>query len=207
MGFKTRAVAAWCMACVLAAAHAGVVDFGTHRVSAEARDVAQWVMDSMDAAGRPFAIVDKKDARLFVFDGAGRIVGSTPVLLGSTHGDHTVPGVGQRAQTGQVGPDERTTPAGRFASAPGRNIDGEAVVWVDYASALAIHRLRPGPARERRQARLASLSPRDNRASLGCVVVPVAFYEDVVQPLLGRVRGVVYVLPETVPVRDFFDAG
>ena len=43
---------------------------------------------------------------------------------------------------------------------------------------------------------------RDNRSTLGCVVVPVAFYLDVVEPLLGRSSGVVYVLPETGSVRD-----
>jgi len=36
------------------------------------------------------------------------------------------------------------------------------------------------------------------------VVVPVAFYDDVVSPLLGRQRGVVYVLPETRPVGEMF---
>jgi hypothetical protein len=34
--------------------------------------------------------------------------------------------------------------------------------------------------------------------SLGCVVVPVTFYADVVQPLLGRSRAVIYVLPEQI---------
>ena len=32
---------------------------------------------------------------------------------------------------------------GRFASAPGRNDKGEAIVWVDYDASFAIHRLRP----------------------------------------------------------------
>ncbi len=203
MGWKAGALAAWVLACSVSFAAAAGVDFNGHRASADTQDVARWVMATADAGGRPFAIVDKKAAQLFVFERDGRLVGSTPVLLGSTPGDHTVAGVGQRAQSGQVGPHERTTPAGRFASAPGHNIDGEAIVWVDYASALAIHRLRPGAGRQRRLARLASATPHDNRASLGCVVVPEAFYEKAVQPLLGRVRGVVYVLPETHSVRDF----
>jgi hypothetical protein len=32
----------------------------------------------------------------------------------------------------------------------------------------------------------------------------VAFYETVVEPLLGRRRGVVYVLPESGPVQAMF---
>ena len=71
------------------------------------------------------------------------------------------------------------------------------MVWVDYDAALALHRLRPGPAHERRTERLASALPAAHRISLGCIVVPVAFYESVVAPQLGRRRGVVYVLSET----------
>ena len=113
-----------------------------------------------------------------------------------TIGDHTVEGVGERAQQGRVGKHERTTPAGRFESWPGRNHTGEHVIWADFDSAFAIHRLRPGPQYQDRVRRLATPTPRDNRASLGCVVVPVAFYLQQVEPLLGRSRSVVYVLPE-----------
>jgi len=34
----------------------------------------------------------------------------------------------------------------------------------------------------------------------------VAFYEAVVGPTLGRIPGVVYVLPDDSPVHAFFDA-
>jgi hypothetical protein len=101
--------------------------------------------------------------------------------------------------------EEHTTLSGRFVSEPGRNLNGEPVVWVDYAAALAIHRLRPGPSYNRREVLLASSSPMDHQASLGCVVVPEAFFEKVVHPLLGRSRALVYVLPETRTVRDVFD--
>ena len=96
--------------------------------------------------------------------------------------------------------------AGRFASEPGRNDKGEEIVWIDYAAALAIHRLRPAPAQERRPARLASPTPDDNRISAGCIVVPVAFYDTVVAPTLGSGRGIVYVLPESRPVHHLFGA-
>ena len=164
--------------------------------SEAARQMMEWVLQSRDHGGRPYAVVDKKAARLYVFDRTGRLAGETEVLLGQTVGDFTVPGVGERAQTGSVGPDERTTPAGRFEAAAGRNNKGEHVVWVDYESAFAIHRLRPGRSLAARSAGLASATPDDNRMSLGCVVVPVAFYQTVVERVLGG-RSVVYVLPET----------
>lgn len=68
---------------------------------------------------------------------------------------------------------------------------------MDYAAKIAIHRLRPDPKGERRAQRLASPTIEDNRISLGCIVVPVAFYEKVIKPVLGKSRSVVYVLPET----------
>jgi hypothetical protein len=184
----------------------GKTDFGAQRASDDARFVADWVMDSADHRGMPFALVDKKGAHIYVFDSSGRLSGSAPVLLGQTIGDDSAPEVGAHTQAGEVPMPERTTPAGRYISRPGRNLDGEHVVWVDYAAALAIHRLRPGASFRSREARLASATPEDNRASLGCVVVPAAFYDQVVQPVMGRTRAVVYVLPETRPVHDVFGA-
>ena len=176
------------------------------RLTRDAAFLQQWVRESGDARGRPYAIVDKNAARIYVYDADGQLQGQSPALLGSTPGDHTVPGVGTRAQLGEVGLHERTTPAGRFESAPGRNDKGEHVVWVDYESAFAIHRLRPGFAFKARADRLSAAVARDMRVSWGCVVVPVAFYEQVVERVLGRSRSVVYVMPETRPLRSVFHA-
>lgn len=179
------------------------VIFASEPASKDARYAVQWVLGSNDHQGMPFVIVDKKSARIFMFDARGRILGASPTLLGLAPGDHSVPGIGARPLS-QILPDERTTPAGRFLSEPGRNLTGEDVVWFDYDAALAIHRVRPGSAQERRQHRLDTPEAADNRVSLGCVVVPVAFYESVIAPVLGRQRGVVYVLPETRPVAELF---
>lgn len=181
-------------------------DFGEHHASADARYVAHRVLESADHRGLPFVIVDKKEARIYVFEPGGRLSGASSALLGQTRGDYSAPDVGAHTQSGKVPLAERTTPSGRFVSEPGLNRGGEHVVWVDYAAAFAIHRLRPGASRPSREASLASATPGDNRMSLGCVVVPAAFYSRVVQPLLGRDRGVVYVLPEERPVHEMFDA-
>jgi hypothetical protein len=167
-----------------------------HAVSFEVRKVARWAFGTRDMQGRPFAVVDKKVARIFVFDADGRMQGSTSVLLGLAKGDDSTPGVG-RNPVSAIAPHERTTPSGRFESEPGRNDKGEAIVWVDYNAAVAIHRLRPTSENQRRPQRLASRTPLDNRISLGCIVVPEAFYDAVITPTLGTHRGVVYVLPET----------
>jgi hypothetical protein len=210
MGWTARlAAAALAMGLVLAPAIAGArgaADFGAEQPSADARLMAQWVIDSRDHRGKPFAIVDKKNAQIYVFNEGGRLTGASPVLLGQTVGDESAPDVGAHTDEGRVPLAERTTPAGRFVSEPGRNLHGEHVVWVDYESAFAIHRLRPGASRRDREARIASANASDKRASLGCVVVPETFYDRVVMQELGRGRAMVYVLPETRSMRDLLSA-
>lgn len=180
-------------------------DLAGEAASPEAQDVAHRVLRSGDHRGMPFAIVDKKDARLYLYSPRGRLLGATAVLLGMARGDHSVPGVGDLPPA-RIPPADRTTPAGRFMTEPGRNLDGEDVVWFDYHAGLAIHRVRANAAQQARLQRLESNSPEATRVSAGCIVVPVAFYESVVRPLLGQRRGVIYVLPETSAARDLFAA-
>src|SRR5688572_13993169 len=115
---------AWMAAAPLLTADAAA-DTWKVRVTREAGSVLEWVRESGDAGGKPYAVVDKRAARIYVFDAAGQIAGESPVLLGSALGDHTVPGVGEQAQTGHVPPEQRTTPAGRFEASPGINTSGE----------------------------------------------------------------------------------
>jgi hypothetical protein len=180
----------------LAAGAASAASFGTERVAPDIRDFVDGLIALRDQEGLPFAVIDKKRAQIHVFDAAGRLRGTSPVLLGQTRGDRSAPSVGEHTQSGHVPVAERTTPAGRFVAEPGRNLHGEHVVWVDYDAAFAIHRLRAGASAALRAARLASTSPDDKRLSLGCVIVPVKFYLDIVANLLGRGRSIVYVLPE-----------
>ena len=197
------AVLSLCVAVCEAAS--GGADFGVERASNDARYAANWVLESGDHQGQPFAIVDKRDARIYVFEPQGRVLGASPVLIGLALGDLSVPDIAQRTPSSLL-PAERTTPAGRFNTEPGHNDKGEDIVWVDYEASLAIHRLRPAPAFERRSERLSAQSAAEHRISFGCVVVPVEFYERIVAASLGKRRGVVYVLPETRPVSEMFGA-
>ena len=178
-------------------------DFQSHLASVDARRVADWVAASQDNQRLPFVILDKRDAKIFVFDASGRIIDASPVLLGAAPGDDSVVGIGKRPMD-QVRPEERTTPAGRFNSSPGRNASGEDVVWVDYDAAVSMHRVRPVDPKERRLERLASNDPTQRRISYGCINVPVAFYEQVLHAVMGKGSGVVYVLPETRALSEVF---
>jgi hypothetical protein len=138
-----------------------------------------------------------------VFEAAGRLRAASAALVGMARGDESAPGVGQIAPA-LIPVAMRTTPAGRFNTEPGRNLDGEDIVWFDYDAGLAIHRLRPN-ARQARQERIRSHKPEDHRVSAGCVVVPVEFYEQAIAPVLGHQPGVVYVLPDTRSIEDVFN--
>jgi hypothetical protein len=180
-----------------------LADFGTESPSPDARHLANWIADSRDNADTDFIIVDKHDARAYVFDAEARLRGASPVLLGAAVGDESVPDIGSRP-IAEVRPEERTTPAGRFLAERGRNLNGEDVVWVDYDAAVSMHRVRATKPSERRLERLATPTVDDNRISYGCINVPVDFYESHVRPLFVTRRALVYVLPETKSVQEVF---
>ena len=174
-------------------------------MSEDAQRLLQWIRRSGDHGGLPFIVIDKRQAHLWLFDADGSLRGHTPVLLGSARGDDSVPGIGERPMS-QIQAHERTTPAGRFVIEAGRNLSGEDIFWIDYDAAVSLHRVRAVNPQERRLERLASPTPADNRISYGCINVPVAFFEELVNPLLSSQRGVAYLLPETVPLDSLFGA-
>jgi len=173
--------------------------------SNEARHVADWVVHSSDNGHMPFVIVDKRDARVFVFDAAGQLIGSTQALLGLALGDDSPSGIGER-KLHKIRPDERTTPAGRFVASLGRNLRGEDILWVDYHSGVSMHRVKTNNPKERRLERLSTSTALDNRISYGCINVPVRFYEKIVSPTFTGTSGVDYVLPEIKQMREIFNA-
>ena len=166
----------------------------------DTQNMADWIVDSGDNDGLPFVIIDKIDARAFVFGADGRLRGAAPVLLGLAKGDNSVPGIGTR-KLANIRPEERTTPAGRFVAALGLNAKGKDVLWVDYSGALSLHRVIPVKVRLER---LATPTPLDNRISYGCINVPTKFYENIVSPAFTGTKGIVYILPEARSKKEIF---
>jgi len=162
-----------------------------------------WVIDTDDNHGLPFVIVDKKRAQVFIFDNQAKVLGVTTALLGLAKGDDSSPGIGNR-KLSDIRPEERTTPAGRFVAALGPSLDKESVLWVDYNTALALHRVPTADTKESRLQRLATASPRDKRITFGCINVPARFYDSVVYPTFTSTDGVVYILPEIKSVSEVF---
>jgi len=179
------------------------LDFGNVAASADVRRLGDWVVNRADNRGLPFVLIDKPRAQVFAFDAAGRLLGSAPALLGAARGDDSVPGIGERA-IADIKPSERITPAGRFVGRPGRNANGEDIVWVDYDAAVSMHRVRTTNPRERRAQRLASPGVDDNRISYGCINLPPAFYDGVISPLFSRGRAMVYLVPDRRTLAEVF---
>lgn len=177
----------------------------TSEASATAQRLVRWVAATADHQGMPFAVIDKPQARIHVFSARGQWLGSSPVLLGVARGDRSAPDIGTRPLL-LIPPQERTTPAGRFVTEPGRNLQGDDIVWIDYEAAVSLHRVRSVKASERRRQRLASPSLPDKRISYGCINAPEPFYKQLIAPLFGQARGVVYILPDTEPFATFLGA-
>jgi hypothetical protein len=185
------------------APHPQRANFEREHKSPDTRRVADWVVDSGDNHGMPFMIVDKMDARVFVFDADGRLRGAAPVLLGLARGDDSIPGIGDR-KLSDVRPEERTTQAGRFVAALGYDFYGQDILWVDYDLNIALHRVVTTNPAERRLQRLASPTPQEKRISYGCLNVPVNFFNNVVSPAFTGTYGIVYVLPEIRSISEVF---
>ncbi|MEO6137670.1 MAG: hypothetical protein ABIP11_03255 [Luteimonas sp.] len=172
-------------------------------VSSEVAYVAGWVSRTSDNGGMPYIIIDKVNAKVFVFDARWRFQGAAPALLGMEHGDGSAPGLGARKMSA-IRPTQRTTPAGRYVASLGRDLHGGDILWIDYANAIALHRVVKGTPAEHRAQRLESETSQDNRISYGCINVPVKFYESIVSPEFANTNGVVYILPEMSPAREMF---
>lgn len=172
--------------------------------SGDVAHVAAWIADAKDNHGLPYAIIDKRGAALFLFDADGQRVGAEPVLIGIATGDSATPGVGSK-KLSDLGPAEKTTPAGRYLAKFGLPVAGERVLWVDYATSVALH---PIPAdaspREKRRERMLSPSSDDNRITFGCINVPRTFYARTLRPAFRGKGGYVYVLPDSTPIETVF---
>jgi hypothetical protein len=176
-----------------------LADFRGKTASTDVRRMAHWVVQSGDHQKMSFVIVDKKDAKVYVFNPLGKLKSAAPALLGEAVGDDSAPGIGDKPIS-QVLPQEKTTPAGRFVAEVGMSTRGEDVVWVDYDLAVSMHRVLKV---KQRLKSLASPTKADNRMSYGCINLPPQFYEKVLRPTVDK-GAVIYVLPETRPLVDVF---
>jgi len=166
--------------------------------------LSRWIAASGDNRALPYAIVDKPTASLALFNGKGELLEQVPVLLGIAAGDEATPGIAKK-KFAEIGPAEKTTPAGRYLARYGKAWGRQRVLWVDYATSVAIHPI-PGDVSksEQRRERMLSPEPDDNRITFGCINVPSVFYTQRVRTMFGKKGGYVYVVPDVKPVETVF---
>lgn len=152
--------------------------------------VVQNIVGRSDNQGKQFIVADKQAGTLTMYTASGQQITSTPALFGKTKGD---------------GVSSKNTPSGRFetkqANVSTEGYGGSAQVLTQNGqnlqlggSSYAIHRVYTKYASENRQGRLDTPTATDNRISLGCINVPVDFYDTY---LSSDQDTVVYVMPET----------
>jgi hypothetical protein len=178
---------------------APLADFGVEPASGSVQHLAQWILHTDDHQGLPFVVVDKIQARVFVFSPSGQLLGAAPALPGLSMGDDGLAGTGERPLS-DIAPHERITPAGRFVANLDVNAVGQALLWGDYEQAISLHPVRNANPDERRLDRLATPSTQDNRITYGGINVPARFWRTIVAPLFEGTQGIVYVLPDTHPL-------
>jgi hypothetical protein len=189
----------------LAAESAGLIraDFGGQTVASDVHHIADWAVHSRDHKGLPFIIVDKVNAKAAAFDRTGRLIEVTPILLGMGVGD-IFPSEVLNMNMLQTRPSQRVTPAGRYFAEEDLDIKGDNVLWVDYDKAIAIHKIPPKKTKQRRHERMASPNPAQHRITYGCINVPPGFYDRVVHAQFSSKGGIVYVLPDSTPLKAVF---
>jgi hypothetical protein len=179
------------------------VNFGQESASKNVHRVADWIISSNNNQQMPFIIIDKTEAKVFVFHANGQLRGAAAALLGISIGDDAAAGIGEQ-KLATIPTHQRTTPAGRFVASLSKNLHSEEILWVDYETSISLHRVHTTNLKEQRGQRLASATPADNRISFGCINVPVKFYTGVVSPTFTGTYGVVYVLPEVRSLQEVF---
>jgi hypothetical protein len=104
----------------------------------------------------------------------------------------------------QTQPAQRVTPAGRYFADEGKNLEGQTVLWIDYDSGIALHKIPAKRTKQRRHERMAESDPAQHRITYGCVNVWPGFYERVVATHFRKKGGIVYVLPDSTPLKSVF---
>ncbi len=149
-----------------------------------------WVITSGDNQGLPFAIVDKVQAEVFVFDPDGQLRGAASGPDG--HGPAATISWNPASANGNLStirPEERTTPLAASSPGFGQVRGEETILWVDYEDAISIHPVITANRKEHRLQRLKTPTPEDNRITFGCINVPAGFYEDVVRRTFTGTKG------------------
>jgi hypothetical protein len=145
----------------------------------------------------PFMIVDKVNARVFLFDGQGRIKHNVRVAQACRRRRSDA-----RHRAAPVVNRPEGEPRGRFVPSLDHRHPAKEI-RVDYDTALSHHAVVKGTARNAAQSWLAASASarKPNTISYGCINVPVPFCRHLVS--LQSANGIVYICRKPVRLRKF----
>ncbi len=170
------------------------VDFHVFDASEDVRETVDWIQNNQDNRYLPFAVIDKQNTEIYIFDTENRFVANGPVLLGIAKYDSIDPET-LHSRLSEITVEKRVTPSGRYRAVLGKDHRGKELLWVDYHYAIALHPVvfMPG---QNRKIRLESKTSEDNRITYGCINISPALFKTVISPMFKEKGGFVYILPE-----------
>ena len=160
-------------------------------VSQEASNTINWVKATHDNNGKVFVVADKNEGKIHVVDSNGKVLDTQSAIFGRSKSNDNV---------------ANSTPSGRFklqkaltTKASDKRVFGDDVLTLTDTvtgnnvtkkdgGVIAMHRLWNKPERVKA---INSATASDNYMSAGCINVPTAFYNSVVDNLDGAM---VYIL-------------
>ena len=160
-------------------------------VSQEASNTINWVKATHDNNGKVFVVADKNEGKIHVVDSNGKVLDTQNAIFGRNKSNDNV---------------ANSTPSGRFklqkaltTKASDKRVFGDDVLTLTDTvtgnnvtkkdgGVIAMHRLWNKPERVKA---INSATASDNYMSAGCINVPTAFYNSVVDNLDGAM---VYIL-------------
>lgn len=181
------------------------IDFSASNASEVVKQTVLWIQKNGDNRYLPFAIIDKNNPGIFVFDTESKLVASEPVLLGIAKYDRIDPKT-LDSKLSEITVDKRVTPSGRYRAVLGEDHLGKEMLWVDPEYAIALHPVINVPG-QNREARLKTKTPKDNRITWGCINVSPTLFETIISPMFKKWGGVVYILPEEPENEGFIQIG
>lgn len=170
------------------------IDFSASSASEAVKQAVDWIQDRRDNRYLPFAIIDKNNSGIFVFDTKSKFLASGPVLLGIARYDRIDPKT-LNSSLSKIAADQRVTPSGRYWAILGKDHNGKEMLWIDPEYAIALHPVVDVPG-QKRKTRLKTETSKDNRITWGCINVSPVLFETIITPVFKEKGGMIYILPE-----------
>lgn len=157
---------------------------------------------------KPIVIVDKQMGLTYMIDANGVLAGKSASLTGKTKGDFRSEEAKKTASVESIAEKDKVTEAGMFEGALKKSEDyGRVITLQEFNNySVALHQTYLKKPAERRQERLESATPEDNRISFGCINVPNEFMQNVVLKSIpyGMTRFPIVVIPESKSIQAFW---